>query len=63
MEKPRGEILKDLIRDSGLPLLRIAREAGVPDQALYRWVTGRTEKYDIAAADKVMAYLKGRGNA
>lgn len=58
MDTPRSDTLKTLIRESGLPILRIAREAGVPPQPLWRWFTGRTEKYDVDAAHTLEKYLR-----
>lgn len=61
MDTPRSDTLKSLIRESGLPILRIAREAGVPPQPLWRWFTGRTASYDMDEADRVEKYLREGG--
>lgn len=48
--------LRRAIRESGLPLLRIARETGVQRASLSRFVRGeRSLRLDVA--DKVAAYL------
>jgi plasmid maintenance system antidote protein VapI len=52
-----SEILRQAVRDSGLPLLRIAQAAGVERASLSRFVRGeRTLRLDMA--DRLAAYFK-----
>jgi plasmid maintenance system antidote protein VapI len=51
-----SEILRQAVRDSGLPLLRIAQAAGVERASLSRFVRGeRTLRLDMA--DRLAAYF------
>ena len=52
--------LRKRIGDDPRPLAVLAREAGVPYLALYRWVTGRTLRYDVGCAERVYRTLTGR---
>lgn len=52
--------LRELIEKHGRPLTEVALEAGVEHQPLWRWFTGRTEKYDVDCAEKVWVYLTGK---
>ena len=54
--------LKELIRNSGLSLRKIAETAGVEHTALWRWYSDRhgQRHYDVGSAEKVHMALTGR---
>lgn len=55
-ETPITDVLRQAILDSGLPLLRIARETGVQRASLSRFVRGKNSlRLDVA--DKLAAYF------
>ena len=45
----------------GRPLTEVAEQAGVEYQPLWRWYSGKTEKYDVDSADRVWKFLTGKG--
>ncbi len=50
------EVLRRAIRDSGLPLLRIAEDTGVQRASLIRFARG-DQSLRLDAADKLAAYF------
>ncbi len=58
-ETPITDVLRQAILDSGLPLLRIARETGVQRASLSRFVRGKNSlRLDVA--DKLAKYFELR---
>lgn len=55
-ENPITDVLRQVIIDSGLPLLRIANETGVQRASLSRFVRG-TNSLRLDVADKLAAYF------
>jgi plasmid maintenance system antidote protein VapI len=55
-ESPITDVLRRAITDSGLPLLRIARETGVERASLSRFVR-RKNSLRLDMADKLAAYF------
>ena len=55
-ESPITDVLRRAIRDSGLPLLRIAADTGVERASLSRFINGKSSlRLDVA--DKLAAYF------
>ncbi len=56
--------LKHLIRESEIPLSRIARRAGLEGKPeylkLWRWVNGKAAEYDVQKAEDVYKALTGK---
>jgi plasmid maintenance system antidote protein VapI len=55
-KKTVAEILLKAIQDSGKPVAVIAREAGIVQPVLHRFVTGE-RTITLATAEKLMAYF------
>lgn len=51
--------LKQLIKDSGRKVKKIARDSGVDYFKLYRWYFGRTVVLDANDAARVKRHLEG----
>jgi plasmid maintenance system antidote protein VapI len=55
-ETPLTDVLRQAILDSGLPLLRIAKDTGVQRASLSRFVRGKNS-LRLDMADKLAAYF------
>ena len=53
-------VLEDLILRNKKSLKRIAKDADVPYQPLWRWMVGHTQSYDVSDAEKVYTSLTGK---
>lgn len=51
-----GAILRTMIRESGATVAAIAREAGIAQPVLYRFVSGERD-LTLRTADKLVAYF------
>ena len=58
---PISNQLKARLLMHGRPLTEVAEQAGVEYQPLWRWYSGKTEKYDVDSADRVWKFLTGKG--
>ena len=56
-----AETLRRLIEESGRPLRNLAREAGVPFDALWRWMRCKQDHYNLVSAELVYHHLTGKG--
>jgi plasmid maintenance system antidote protein VapI len=57
--KTMTEQLKKAIADSGLSVYKLAKESGVPQPVLHRFMAGE-QGISLATADKLAKYLKLR---
>ena len=55
-----ADTLRNIVRDSGKPLISIARAAGVSYFPLWKWASGNQKGYDLDSAEKVHFALTGR---
>ncbi|MBI1900837.1 MAG: hypothetical protein HYS13_06965 [Planctomycetia bacterium] len=51
-----SDVLRQAIRDSGVPIVRIARDAGVSRQRIMHFLRGR-QSFHLESAEKLVAYL------
>lgn len=56
-----AQTLRRIVAESGRPLRDLAREAGVPFDALWRWMKGKQRHYNLVSAEKVYHHLTGKG--
>ena len=53
---PLSEQLRGMIIDSGLSVYRVAKDSGVPQPVLHRFVAGERDMY-LETADRLAAYF------